>query len=145
MIDLSFPNIKAKIQKGLDGKLSIYDVIRKKFIQLTPEEWVRQHIVHWLINHKEIPESNISIEKQLIINERKKRFDILCFQKGKEFLLIECKAPNVSLSDDTCRQIAVYNSQFKVKYLMISNGIDSILFEWSESSHNYQFSKDFHY
>lgn len=145
MIDLSFPRIKAKIQKGLDGTLSIHDVIRKKFIQLTPEEWVRQHIIHWLLIEKGIPESNISIEKQLIINERKKRFDILCFKQGKEFLLIECKAPNIKLTDDTCRQIAVYNSQFKVKHLMISNGIDSILFEWAENDQKYSRSKSFNY
>lgn len=142
MRTLNFPPIKAKIQKGLDGKFSIYDIIRKKYILLTPEEWVRQHIVHWLVYEKNVPIINIVLEKQLIFNERKKRFDILVYKAGVEHLLVECKAPEIKLSNDTCRQIAVYNKELNAPYLMISNGLNSILFEWNKDKVDYLQTKN---
>jgi hypothetical protein len=137
MTTLNFPPIKAKVQKGLDGRFSIYDIVRNKFVLLTPEEWVRQHVVHWLNTGHNLSLASIAIEKQLVINERKKRFDILYYKNGKEHLLIECKAPEVKLSNATCHQIAVYNKVLNAPLLMITNGIKSILFEWSEKNQKY--------
>ncbi len=101
----------------------IFDIIRKKYILLTPEEWVRQHIVHYLINDYKHPKALISVEKQLVLNELSKRTDIVLYNySAKPVMLIECKSPSVKLSQKTFEQIARYNLSLNVPYLVISNG-----------------------
>ena len=109
--------------KNSENKSLIFDVIRKKFVRLTPEEWVRQHVVHFLISDKHFSSSLINVEKQLILNNTKKRYDIVVFNSdGSIYLIVECKAPNISISQDTFDQIARYNLVTNAKYLMVTNG-----------------------
>ncbi len=109
MQKLNLPQYKFNI-KSKENKTLIFDEIRKKYIVLTPEEWVRQHFVCYLQHEKNYPISLISVEKQLIINNLKKRFDILVFNRnGQPKIIVECKAPSVKITQDTFDQIARYN------------------------------------
>lgn len=122
-MELNLPTFKHRIRKAND-ELDIYDIIRKKYVRLTPEEWVRQHLVHHLINFYKYPKSLIRVEKGLIYNERIKRADIVIFdQKGAPFLIVECKAASIPVAESTLFQAAVYNKTIGAKYLMISNGM----------------------
>lgn len=105
----------------------IFDIIRKKNVVLTPEEWVRQHIVHYLINDYGFPKSLISLEKQLVLNELSKRTDIVLYNhNGAPLLIVECKAPEVRITQKTFDQIARYNLKLKVPYLWVTNGKTNI-------------------
>lgn len=122
-IPLNFPQYPFRIRQDEKG-LFIFDDIRKKFLVLTPEEWVRQHLVQFLIREKGYPRSLIKLEGGLVLNSLQKRSDALVFNtSGEKILLIECKAPSVKISQDTFDQIARYNFVHKVKYLMVSNGM----------------------
>lgn len=106
---------------------TIYDVIRKKQVVLTPEEWVRQHIVHYLINDYKFPKALISLEKQLTLNGLTKRTDIVLYNhNGKPLLIVECKAPEVAISQKTFEQISRYNLTLRVPYLWVTNGKTNI-------------------
>lgn len=101
----------------------IFDVIRKKYIILTPEEWVRQHILHFLLTDYKFPKALISIEKQLTVNELAKRTDIVLYNHaGKPVLIVECKASDVKLTQKTFEQIARYNLTLQVPFLWVTNG-----------------------
>ncbi|MFD0762454.1 type I restriction enzyme HsdR N-terminal domain-containing protein [Lutibacter aestuarii] len=94
-------------------------------MSLTPEEWVRQHIIHYLINDKNYPISLIAIEKKLIINKLSKRTDILVFtSKGTPNIIVECKAPSVKINQNSFDQIARYNLKLAANYLIVSNGLN---------------------
>jgi len=109
--------------KNSKNKVFIFDVIRKKYIQLTPEEWVRQHWLHYLINKKHYPKSLISVEKQLLVNNLKKRTDIVIYNNlGKPHLIVECKAHTVKITQSVFDQITRYNLSLQAKYLVLSNG-----------------------
>ena len=124
MQQLNFPSYSFRF-KNSENKVSIFDAIRKKFIILTPEEWVRQHVVQYLLQDKNYPKSYINIEKLIKVNELNKRYDIVVYQpNGELFLLIECKAPGVKISQQTFDQIARYNLVLNAKYLMVSNGLN---------------------
>jgi len=111
MQTLNLPTYNFKL-KNSQNKTLIFDKLRKKYVVLTPEEWVRQHFVHFLIDQKKYPETLIAIEKQLTINNLKKRTDILIFNSdGKPEVVIECKAPSIKISQKTFDQIARYNLQ----------------------------------
>lgn len=111
--------------KNSENKVSIFDEIRKKFIILTPEEWVRQHTVQFLLHEKKYPKSYLNVEKVIKLNEITKRYDIVVFRPdGSLFLLIECKAPEVKITQDTFDQIARYNMKLKAEYLMVTNGLN---------------------
>ena len=111
--------------KNSENKVAIFDAIRKKFIALTPEEWVRQHVVQFLLEEKKYPKSLINVEKVLKVNDINKRYDIVVFNPdGNFFLLVECKAPEVKISQDTFDQIARYNLKLKAEYLMVTNGLN---------------------
>ena len=124
MQKLQFPSYSFRF-KNSENKIAIFDEIRKKFILLIPEEWVRQHVVQYLIQDKNYPKSYINIEKLIKVNELNKRYDIVVYQpNGELFLLIECKAPEVKISQQTFDQIARYNLVLNAKYLMVSNGLN---------------------
>jgi predicted type IV restriction endonuclease len=109
--------------KNSENKVSIFDEIRKKFIILTPEEWVRQHTIQFLLLEKKYPKSLINVEKVLNVNGLRKRYDVVVFNPdGSIFVLIECKAPGIKTSQATFDQIARYNMTLKAQYLMITNG-----------------------
>ena len=113
-------------QKNVEGKQWLYDIIRKKYIVATPEEWVRQLLIHFLLSEKKMNKNKIAVEKQLIINGMQKRFDLLVYNDLiQPHILIECKAPSISLNDDVFRQAANYNFALRAPFLIITNGIET--------------------
>ena len=123
MWQLNLPAYNFRIIKK-NEKPFIFDDLRKKFVALTPEEWVRQHFIRFLINVKHYPASLIAIEKQLVINGLKKRCDAVVYSRNAEpLMIIEFKATTVSIAQQTFDQAAVYNSKLKVDYFIISNGL----------------------
>ena len=126
--------------KSVDGKPCIWDPIRKKYLVLQPEELVRQLLLNHLIKRQNYPQNFIAVEKGLDVNGLKKRFDVLVYNPNYEpFLLIECKAPSISLSEDTFRQAAQYNSQFKAPYLLITNGPDTYCSQLDHETKSFDF------
>jgi len=124
MLELHLPPFAFKI-KEVEGKKLIFDRCRKKYVALTPEEWVRQHLVEFLITQKKYPASLIANEATIEINRMKKRCDTVIFNKmGKPAVIVEYKAPQVAISQDTFDQIATYNFALQVDYLIVSNGIN---------------------
>lgn len=120
---LNFPPIDARFQQNEAGVLQVFDMVRRKFVVLSPEEWVRQHVIHYLIYHKEVPVSMISVEKQLILNGTRKRTDVVVFSSSlRPLMIIECKAPSVELDQQAVNQILRYNLTLNVPYLFITNG-----------------------
>ena len=142
MQKLNFPTYSFRF-KNSENKVSIFDEIRKKFILLTPEEWVRQHVVQFLLQDKKYPKSYINVEKLIKINELSKRYDGVVFQpNGEIFLLIECKAPEVPISQQTFDQIARYNLVLKAKYLMVTNGLNHYFCRMDFENEKYVFLKE---
>ncbi len=125
MNKLNFPDFKFNVKKTTKG-LEIFDIVRKKYVLLTEEEWVRQHCIHYLINFKNYPITLLSIEKQLIVNGMNKRTDIVAYSKKDLLpkLIVECKAPHIELDNRVFEQIAHYNISMKVDYLLATNGIN---------------------
>lgn len=125
MVGLNFPSycFRYRIKKD---KAFIFCLSRKKFLRLTPEEWVRQHVLHYLTTEKKYPLIAIKIEAFLLINGLKKRADLIVYQREKPFILIECKAPHISLTQKTLDQISRYNFELHCPYLMLTNGIQHV-------------------
>jgi hypothetical protein len=107
----------------------VFDHIRKAWFVLSPEEWVRQHLVHYLLDVKNFPASLISVEKQLILNQQSKRYDIVVYRDLKPLLVVECKAPFVGLDNSVAEQALRYNLVLKAEYLMISNGVQDWIYK----------------
>jgi hypothetical protein len=123
--------------------VSIFDSIRKKFILLTPEEWVRQHVIVFLLDVKKYPKSLINVEKTVKVNGMNKRYDIVVFNPdGSIFLLIECKAPEVKINQRTFDQIARYNLILNAQYLMVTNGLNHYFCEMDFENEKYSFLKE---
>ena len=121
----------------------IFDNLRKKYLVLTPEEWVRQHFVQFLIQEKKYPVSLIALEKQLTINNRKKRTDILVFNKeGYPEIIVECKAPKIKITQATFDQIARYNLKLKANFLIVTNGLEHFYCKMDFEKETYIFLKD---
>ena len=123
MHKLNLPEFDYKLKKA-DGKVWIFDVIRKKYIVLTPEEWVRQHVVHYLLADRKYPRSLIKVEGGLVYNQLQKRTDIVVFDRqGKPWMIVECKSPALPVSVATLTQASVYNSALQAEYLAVTNGL----------------------
>ena len=139
---LNFPSYTFRF-KNSENKVSIFDEIRKKFMLMTPEEWVRQNVVRFLLEEKKYPKSYINVEKIIKINGLTKRYDIVVFQpNGKIFLLIECKAPEVPISQNTFDQIARYNMVLEAEFLMVTNGLNHYFCKMDYEKEQYNFLKD---
>lgn len=139
MQKLNFPTFTFRF-KNSENKVAIFDEIRKKFIILTSEEWVRQHVTQYLLQEKKYPKSYINVEKLIKINDLTKRYDLVVFQpNGELFLLVECKAPEVKISQQTFDQIARYNLTLKAKYLMVTNGLNHYFCEMDFENEKYIF------
>jgi hypothetical protein len=122
-------NEKRKI-KELDGKAYIFDPIRKKYIQLTPEEIVRQNFLDYLIMEKKYSKNLIKLESAIKYNSLNKRSDILVYDKlGMPYLLVECKATNVAISQSTIEQASRYNLEIKAPFLCVTNGTKTYCFK----------------
>jgi hypothetical protein len=122
MHKLNLPQINPTLKKE-EGKVLIFDIIRKKYVVLTPEEWVRQHFIHFLIHELKYPKSLFRIESSLTYNKLQKRSDILIFDRdGKPWMLVECKSADIRLSQNAFNQVAVYNMTVNAKYIAVTNG-----------------------
>ncbi|MBR5612782.1 MAG: type I restriction enzyme HsdR N-terminal domain-containing protein [Bacteroidaceae bacterium] len=123
MLPLNLPSYPAKILKR-NGKNVIFDPLRQKYVALTPEEWVRQHFVHFLTDFKGYPKGLLANEIQLDLNGTKKRCDTVLFNKDLSArMIVEYKAPNIEITQAVFDQITRYNMVLKVEYLIVSNGI----------------------
>ncbi len=123
MTALNLPSYEAKVKKS-EGKVLIFDGVRKKYVALTPEEWVRQHVVNFLIHHRFYPKSLFRVEGSLLYNKLQKRSDILIYDRaGKPWMLIECKSSEIKLSQRAFNQVAIYNMTIGAKYVAVSNGM----------------------
>lgn len=142
MQQLNFPKFSFRF-KNSENKPLIFDTIRKKFVVLQPEEWVRQHCVQYLIQVKNYPKSLINVEKELKINTLKKRYDIVVFNPdGGIHLIVECKAHNISIDQSTFDQIARYNLELNATYLMVTNGINHYYCQMDFENERYEFLRD---
>ncbi|WP_159466848.1 type I restriction enzyme HsdR N-terminal domain-containing protein [Dyadobacter sp. 3J3] len=129
MESLNLPAFGYKV-KDVSGKPYIFDIIRRKFVSLTPEEWVRQHFIHLLINHYGYPKSLFAIETGMKYHTLAKRTDIMILSKeSSPFLLVECKAPFIAVNDLTFAQISRYNFTLQPAYLAVTNGMSHYCFK----------------
>lgn len=123
---LNLTPAKLKITK-MEDKFYVWDVWRKKKIQLTPEEWVRQHLLHFLVNYKGFPAERLAVEMQIEVNLLKRRCDAVVFDSmGLPQIIIECKEPEVPINADVVHQIAQYNAKLNTKWLILSNGLEHL-------------------
>ncbi len=142
MQKLNLPSYNFKL-KSNENKTLIFDNFRKKYVVLTPEEWVRQHFLNYLTDYKQYPKSLISVEKQLTVNNLKKRTDILVFNKeGNPEIIVECKAPSIKINQLTFDQIARYNLKLNAKYLVVTNGLQHFYSIVDQKNETYLFLKD---
>ncbi|WP_310993788.1 type I restriction enzyme HsdR N-terminal domain-containing protein [Aequorivita marina] len=142
MIKLNFPDYSFRF-KSSENKTLVFDEIRKKFVVLTPEEWVRLHTVQFLIQEKKYPKSLINVEKQLKLNKTTKRYDVVIYNSdGSIFLIVECKAPSIKISQLTFDQIARYNLALKSEFLMVTNGLDHYFCRMDYENERYIFLRE---
>jgi hypothetical protein len=124
MIHLNYPKPDFKIKKEREQNF-LFDPIRKIWVLLTPEEWVRQNFVQYLISILKYPAGLIALEKELLLNDQRKRFDILVYDKAhRPWMLVECKAAEIKLNDDVLQQVLRYNISIPALYLVITNGAE---------------------
>ena len=142
MYELNLPKYGIKI-KNDKGHQSIFDVLRRKYVALTPEEWVRQHFVHFLIEHKGYPKALMANEIQLAIGNKKLRCDSVLYDRTlKPRMIIEYKAPSVSITQKVFDQITIYNMLLHVDYLVVSNGIKHYCCRMDYANQKYLFLED---
>lgn len=142
MQELNFPKFAFRF-KNSENKISIFDPIRKRFVILQPEEWVRQHCVELLLKEKKYPKTHINVEKGLDVNGLKRRYDIVVFNPdGSIHLIVECKSPNINIDQHTFDQIARYNLSLNATFLMVTNGINHYYCQMDFLNERYQFLKD---
>jgi len=140
---LNFAPIEAKVRRT-NAMLQIHDKIRRKYVSLTPEEWVRQHLVLHLIRSFTVPASLITLESQIKYASLNKRPDVLVYNRqGEHWLLAECKAPDVSLNENTWMQTFTYASVLKPQYIAVTNGLHHIICEFRPKVGNYVLIPDF--
>ncbi|TXB66809.1 type I restriction enzyme HsdR N-terminal domain-containing protein [Vicingus serpentipes] len=142
MLQLNLPSYPIKLKEE-GGKQFIFDFIRKKYLVNTPEEWVRQNFIQFLLHDKKYPASLIAIEKGLKLNELQKRADAVVYDKnGSAIVLIEFKAPKIKITEATFEQISRYNVVFKVPYLIVSNGLNHYCCKIDFSKNSFEFIKE---
>jgi len=123
LITLNLPEFPYKLRTDGQSK-QIFDGLRRKYVALTPEEWVRQHFIQFLVNDKKYPASYISVEKGLKVNTLQKRTDIVIHDKtGKPWMIVECKSPEIEINEETFYQAGRYNMNLKVSFLVLTNGL----------------------
>ncbi len=142
MQQLHFPSYHFTL-KNRENKPYIFDEIRKKYVRLNPEEWVRQHVISFLLKTHNYPRSLINVEKEFLINGIKKRYDLAVFYPdGRIYLLVECKAPKVAITQKTFDQIARYNLKINATYLMVTNGLEHYYCQMDYKAQLYRFLKE---
>ncbi|MCF8369952.1 MAG: type I restriction enzyme HsdR N-terminal domain-containing protein [Bacteroidales bacterium] len=143
MQTLNLPQYRFTIKQGPDKKLIIFDRWRKKYVALTPEEWVRQNFVMFLVEEKTFPGSLMSLEKGLQVEGRTKRTDIVAYNRqGKPLLIVECKAPEVKITESVFDQIVRYNMSLQVNYIVVTNGLQHFCCHLDYEKISYTFLKE---
>ncbi|WP_205945741.1 type I restriction enzyme HsdR N-terminal domain-containing protein [Pedobacter frigiditerrae] len=139
---LNLPNYPFKITQR-DDLYFIFDEIRKKHLVLTPEEWVRQHFIRYLLKEKSFPSALLQIEGGLSLNQTRKRSDILVYDnQGEKIMVIECKAPSVAITQATFDQAARYNSVYKARWLVVTNGLNHYYAKIDHTNGKFLFVKE---
>ena len=139
MQTLNLPTYSFKI-KSEDNRKYIFDEIRKKYLLLTPEEWVRQNFIKYLVKEKKYPQQLISIEMEFKISKLIKRCDIVVFNKsGRPNLIVECKSPSITINQNTFDQISDYNRHFNVNYLIVTNGFKHYCCKFDRNTRSFSF------
>ncbi len=142
MQKLNLPEYEFRIKKE-DTKTLIFDGIRKKNVVLTPEEWVRQNFIQFLKAEKMYPESLMAVEKQIKVNGNPRRFDLLIYSRnGQPNLIVEFKAPNVKITQETFDQVVRYNMVLRVEYVIVSNGLQHFSCKIDYENKSYSFLKE---
>ena len=142
MFRLNLPQYEIKIGEK-DGKRTIFDFLRRKYVALTPEEWVRQHFTHFLTEHKGYPKGLMGNEVELHIGDKRLRCDTVLYNKvAAPQMIIEYKAPQIKLQQKTFNQISAYNLLLKVDYLIVSNGMQHICCKMDYANQKYYFLED---
>ena len=130
MLELNLPPFEKKITQK-DGNPFILDVIRRQYVALTPEEWVRRNTIEWLVQHRATPELRISQEYPVNVNRQHQRADILVIdERAKPYLLVECKAPDVTIDNEVVMQAMRYNAVVGARYILLTNGIKIYCYEY---------------
>ncbi len=142
MQELNLPAYEFRIKTERTKKY-IFDTVRKRFVLLTPEEWVRQHFIRYLIEEKNYPESLMAVEKQITLNGKLFRFDLLVYRRnGQPLLIAEFKAPGVKISQDTFDQVVRYNMKLKVERVVVSNGLQHFVCEIDYQQNSYKYLRE---
>ena len=142
MHSLNFPPYNFRF-KNSENKVAVFDELRKKFVSLTPEEWVRQHVVHFLLKEKKIPKSLLNVEKQLKVHGLQKRYDVLAYNPdGSIHLVVECKAATVPITQEAFDQIARYNLTLNSTFVMVTNGLQHYFCKMNYAEEKYDFLHD---
>ena len=142
MFRLNLPQYGIKIGEK-DGKRTIFDFLRRKYVALTPEEWVRQHFTHYLVEHKGYPKGLMGNEVELHIGEKRLRCDTVLYNKeGQPRMIIEYKAPTIQIQQKTFDQISAYNLLLHVDYLIVSNGLQHYCCKMDYENQKYLFLQD---
>lgn len=142
MLDLNLPPFDIKVKK-VNGKLVVFDQLRRKFIALTPEEWVRQHFINYLTTEKGYSPSLIANEIQINLNNQKRRCDSVVYDKELQpIVIVEYKAPDVDITQGVFDQIVRYNIVLKVKYLIVSNGINHYCCKIDYTTQSFEYLSD---
>ena len=139
MQKLNLPDFELTLRKE-EGKVWIFDVIRKKYLVLTPEEWVRQNFIQYLKSEKKYPESLMAVEKQIFVNGNQRRFDLLVYlRNGQPHLIAEFKAPNIKITQETFDQVVRYNMSLRVERVVVSNGLQHFACEIDYIKNSYSY------
>ena len=139
---LNLPNVVLKT-KLVEATTQVFDVVRKKYFKLTAEEWVRQHFIHYLNKDKNYPFGLMGVEQMIKYNNLKTRADIVLYNvEGVPSMIVECKAPNMKITQDTFDQIARYNFKLKVKYLVVTNGLQHFCCEMDYEKNQIDFLEE---
>ena len=142
MLDLNLPPFDINVKKT-DGRLSVFDRLRRKFVTLTPEEWVRQHFINYLITEKGYPQALIANEIQINLNNQKRRCDSIVYDKTiSPLVIVEYKSPDVEITQAVFDQIVRYTIVLKVKYLIVSNGLSHYCCRMDYSTQTFDYLAD---
>ncbi|MEM8484844.1 MAG: type I restriction enzyme HsdR N-terminal domain-containing protein [Bacteroidota bacterium] len=142
MEPLNFPHYQFEIQEA-EGRQVIFDNLRKKWLQLLPEEWVRQHVVQYLVQEKQVPAGLIGVEKGFQFQGMQRRADLIVHDRqGAPVLMVECKAPAVKITQDVFDQVARYNMVIHAEYLFVTNGLQHYCCKIEADTRQYSFLKE---
>ena len=142
MQELNLPKYEIRIGRK-DGRLTIFDFLRRRYVALTPEEWVRQHFTHFLVEHKSYPQGLLANEVELSVGDKSLRCDSVLYDRElRPRMIIEYKAPHIKLTQKVFQQIATYNLLLHVDYLVVSNGIEHHCVKMDYENEKYLFLED---